>query len=311
MAKPTVNLFGIKSLVKAIIALAVIVAIIAIIIVIIANLTLSQMKIDEVKLGDTTLAELGLSEMKVKTVVGAAWQLCTASEEDFVTKPYANGDATAANNTFDKLPKTTNNVPNYLTLLATTADVAENKLHTLSDRSLAYIYNQIFASGNADLGDIQKLGLEVKSVTITDDQETQENHIIVVFAIDITSITKDLPSIPFLEWPKEAYLQYSAKINVSEEGVFDVVEPGFNINGVEKETTNAMLTALGKTLAIELAEGKTLDGVILETISTTTTKVVANMGRICNVGGISAETAEIVYANNAGVGNGTITFRKY
>ncbi len=309
MAKPALNLCGLKCLVKIIIAIVIVIAIVVAAFLIVGNMTLSQLKIDQVKLGTMTLQELGLSEMTVKSVGTAAFKLCTAKEEDFVTNPFDQEDKATADAMFDRLQVLDDGTPKYASLLLFKPRYTGDKLHVLTDESLGYIYQQVFASSGVMPAELEKLGLQVASTSITDDKK-----IVITFSIDVSSITKDLPSVPFLKWPTKSFLQYSANIAVSDEGVFDVTEPSFNINGVDADATKALVTALEKTLDIQLPEGKTLEGVVIDTIKTASTTVVANMGIVCRAGTSAAgdvDRTDVICSNNAGIGAGTISFIKY
>ncbi len=309
MAKPTINLCGLKCLVKILISIAIILIIVVVAFLIVGNLSISKLKLDQVKLGETTLADLGLADMSTKAVFTAAYKLCTADEADFVTNPYEDKDKTAVNNIFSSLPKVADGTPRYAALLEDKASFGADKLYTVTDKGLAHIFNQVFATTGAIPSEVAKLGLRVKSTTITEDKQ-----LVVTFAINVESITKDLPKILFLDWPTESYLQYTAKINVSNQGAFGVTDPSFTINGVDDDATKALLTALATTLQVEVATGETLDGVILDTIEMTTTTVIANMGAICHTGTTAAGIAQrddVVYAGNAGIKDGEFSFIKY
>ncbi len=303
MAQPTINLCGIKCLIKIIITLVIIIAIIVAAVLIVGNMSLAKLKLDTVKLGEITLADLGLSEMSLKSVLKAAYKLGTAKEADFVTNPFTDADKTAANTLFASLPKTADGTPLYETLLVQKATFADNSLHTLSDKSLAHVYNQVFA-GDAIPAEFKKLGLTVGSVTI----DNTSMKLTVTFVMDVSSITAGLKKLPFMEWPQKAYLQYTANIAVSETGVFDATDPLYTINGLDEASTKALLTAASTSAKVSLPEGKTIDDMIIETIDSVTTQVVANIGIVCGVTIDANGTATVVTANNQGISTGAITF---
>ncbi len=308
MAQPTINLCGLKCLVKIIITLVIIIAIIVAAVLIVGNMSLAKLKLDDIKLGDTSLKDLGLSDMSLKSVLKAAYKLGTAKEADFVTNPFGATDQATVDEIFASLSTTTDGTPLYETLLVQKATYAEDKLYTIGDRGLAHIYNQVMA-GDSIPAEVKKLGLRVGSVTIDTDAKLN-----VTFVMDVASVTAGLKKLPFMEWPKAAYLQYAATIAVTSEGIFDTVDPSFTINGLDADATKALLTAVATTAKVEVPEGETLESMITKTIDTVTTKVVENMGVICSAGTTSAgivNRSDVVIADNAGIAVGTIKFIRY
>lgn len=271
----------IKRLFKLVITLAIILVIAAVAIVIVGNLKVSTLGLDTLEIAEgVTMSDAGLADEKFFVVLKSAWSLCRADEKEFIVNPYDADDREDTDEIFSLLPKV-GTLPGYATLLTTPATLnkGDGYLYRIEEEMLAYIFTQVFASSSSDISDLTPLGLSAGSVTIDKDNMTLK----IAFGVDIKAISSTLPDIKIFDWPETAYLNFSAKMSVDNEGRLTLTERAVNINGLDEASTKAIVTALYKIAHSDVT------GDYIETISSSVGNavetVVGNIGRIGDADG--------------------------
>ncbi len=276
MAVP--NVPCIKKLFKLVITLAIIVVIAIVAIVIVGNLKVSTLGLDTLEIAEgVTMADAGLADEKFFVVIKSAWSLCRADEKDYVVNPYDVDDREDVNEIFSLLPQI-NGVPKYAALLSSPAVLNKGNgyLYRIEEGMLTYVLEQVFASSDTSLNQLSALGLRAKSVVIDKDDMTLKT----AFGVDVTAISSTLPDIKVFNWPETAYLNFSAKMSVDNEGRLTLSDRAVDINGLDEASSNAIVTALYK-IAHSDVEGDYI-ATIKDTVGDTVETVIGNIGRIGN-----------------------------
>lgn len=305
-------------LVKILIFILVLALIVALAFVIIGNLKMSTLKFDTVKLGDTTLGELGLGDQKVKTVAKAAYKLISPNEASFKTHPFTDADGVSADDKFTSIPKSSaDNRPFYFSLLTTQAEFAGDPKIALTDGEIGYILDRILSSGQEN--ELLKISNAYRMRTVSSNVTIKEGKkfLNLTFSMDTSTITGELPKIPvlnwFYDWPTEAFLTYSAELVASLDGELTVVgSPEVGVNGLDASDSEVIFTAVGKTKAIEPAEGRNHGQAVGDALTNIIVKALNNIGQVADYGtnlGDSINRNQIIFGSE-GIKEGEIWFAK-
>lgn len=247
--------------------------------VVLINLTPKQLKLDSIKINNTTIGELGLGKVKLINIYSGFKSLSKTKESSIVANGFnEQTEKSNADVNFDN--SSVNRSENYTSILYSPVYYDDVYLIEFNDKTLAFILNDIIINSvdDSNIDFLQKANIQLKELSINQIDSNYSLH--VVCKMDITehakSIKKDLGFLKnIISIPNVLYLVCDYDIAVSSDGVLQLTGNSITINGKDKPVNNAILE-----IATKQVSNDALTTDILDKISYLIENVINNLGSV-------------------------------
>ena len=247
--------------------------------VVLINLTPKQLKLDSIKINNTTIGELGLGKVKLINIYSGFKSLSKTKESSIVANGFnEQTEKSNADVNFDN--SSVNRSENYTSILYSPVYYDDVYLIEFNDKTLAFILNDIIINSvdDSNIDFLQKANIQLKELSINQIDSNYSLH--VVCKMDITehakSIKKDLGFLKnIISIPNVLYLVCDYDIAVSSDGVLQLTGNSITINGIDKPVNNAILE-----IATKQVSNDALTTDILDKISYLIENVINNLGSV-------------------------------
>lgn len=310
-------------LIKLLITLAIIVAIIAIAFITVIELTPNQLHIADISIGGTSLAELGLGDVKLIDIWKAFKSLSAPDESKIVTNAPTAADKTAANENAkgsDNISVDADGNADYSAILKEPATYDKEYLLEYKDTTLASIFQSIVksakndAAANEDIKALADIGANFNELTISGKQSNGKASVRIVASVDLTGlkgeISKALPAAVsnIISIPDTVYLVSYQTIDADSEGKLVCTSQSIKINDQDNALSDAIFKVLSDKVEDKENSDKDTKTLVNEKIGDGFEYIISNLGKI---GTASTDSDKVVTGEkslgNQGIANGKIT----
>ena len=270
-----------KAIFKFLIALAVIIVVLVVVFVVLINLTPRQYHLENVKLGEKTIEELGLADTKIIDIYKSIKNIDKVKEEDVVENP-VNKEEEKQNASENMQGSSLADTDDYSSVATQHVVYATPKLVEYDDTTIAYILDNIIQNAGNESSDaikaVHDAKLSVKELTVGKSGET--GTLRVVSYMDLSGYQDQIKealggAAGILPIPKKAYLVSEFTFTVNELGEMVTTPTGICINGNNDDpVSKAILQVIGNM--VEGEDVDSLNGKLGQAVS----QVVGNLGRI-------------------------------
>ncbi len=269
-----------KFLIKFLISIVVILVILAIAFVVLIHLTPRQYHLENVKLGEKTIEELGLADTKIIDIYKGIKGIGKAKESDVVHNPVdKQEEKVKADDNFEG--STLDNTDDYSSVVKEPVLYDVQRLVSYDDTTIAYILDNIIQHADADstseVKALKDAKLSVKEVTVG---KLEANGTLrVVSYMDLSSFTDQIKdalgaAANILPIPKQAYLVSDFNFTINATGKLATTPTGICVNGNNDDpVSKAILEVFANMTGQDVDE---LNGKLGEAIS----QVVGNLGMV-------------------------------
>ena len=273
-----------KALLKFFIGLLIFVVILAIIFVVLIHLTPRQYHLENVKLGDKTIEELGLADTKIIDIYKGMKNIDKVKESDVVSNPIdQEEDKASAEENFEG--SNLGNTDDYSSVATQPVVYLVPKLVEYDDTTIAYILDNIVQHANADasaeIKALKDANISVKELSIT--KESGVCKMRVVSYMDLSVYQDQIKdalgaAANIIPVPKQAYLVSEFTFTVNElDGKMVTTPVSVCVNGNNDDPVSAaILTVMGS-----MADGEDVDS-LNGKLGQAIAQVVYNLGHISN-----------------------------
>lgn len=298
---------------KLLISLLIIIVIVAIIFVVLINLTPRQLHINEIKIADTSLEELGLSDVKLIDIYKSFKNLGKTNESDVVKNGY-NEEEEKTNADKATEGSSLEGKDNYSSILTDKVTYPKALLVEYKDTTLACMLDNAIknaAPGSSDAAKALKdANITIKEMTVA--KNTEEATIRLVCLVDLSQFKDQIEgnlgaAKSFIKVPEKVYLVSDLKIaEITDAGKMvlaskDVCINGNNDDPVSKAIMNVMCDVAGFSSVddINAKLGDALADVIgnlgkIGTASTTNGNEVVDGTILIGMNGISDHKVQVI-----------------